>query len=48
MAKQLNATNFLETSAKEGDNVERAFRTLVHSILQGIKERKEGTEDVTR
>ena len=40
LAEQLRASDFLETSAKNGENVERAFKTLVHAILEGITERK--------
>jgi Ras-related protein Rab-11A len=32
-AKEINASDFIETSAKYGDNVENAFRKLVNQVL---------------
>lgn len=36
-AKEITASNFIETSAKSGDNVERAFEGLVSQILKNFK-----------
>ncbi|MFW9895415.1 MAG: Rab family GTPase, partial [Candidatus Thorarchaeota archaeon] len=33
LAEEINAIDFLETSAKFGDNVENAFRKLVNQVL---------------
>ncbi|MHA2182498.1 MAG: Rab family GTPase [Promethearchaeota archaeon] len=33
LAKEINASDFIETSAKNGDNVENAFRKLVNQVL---------------
>ncbi len=33
LAQDINATEFLETSAKYGENVERAFEKLVFHVL---------------
>ena len=35
LAKEINAIEFIEASAKTGDNVENAFLHLVHDILSG-------------
>lgn len=35
MAKRINAIEFIETSAKTGNNVEKAFLKLLHEILRG-------------
>ncbi|TFG05199.1 MAG: GTP-binding protein [Promethearchaeota archaeon] len=39
VAKKINAVDFIETSAKNGENVEDAFLTLIYNILNkfGIK-----------
>ena len=37
-AKEINASDYIETSAKYGENVERAFQNLVHNILQKLGE----------
>jgi small GTP-binding protein len=37
-ANEINASDFIETSAKYGENVERAFEHLVHNILQKLGE----------
>ena len=36
IAKEIIANNFIETSAKSGDNVERAFEGLVSQILKNF------------
>ena len=36
IAKEIIASNFIETSAKSGDNVERAFEGLVSQILKNF------------
>ncbi|MHA2006014.1 MAG: Rab family GTPase [Promethearchaeota archaeon] len=33
LAEKINASSFVETSAKSGDNVEHAFKKLVNSVL---------------
>jgi len=33
-AKKINASDFIETSAKSGENAEKAFENLVHQILK--------------
>ena len=38
LSKELGAIDFIETSAKSGENVENAFQTLVHKILQNYGE----------
>ena len=37
LAKKINAIDFIETSAKTGDNVEKAFINLVHQVLSKYK-----------
>jgi small GTP-binding protein len=37
-AKEIQASNFIETSAKYGENVEKAFENLVHQILKKLGE----------
>ena len=34
LSKEINALEFIETSAKYGENVEKAFRTLIFSVLK--------------
>ena len=36
-ANKINASSFIETSAKFGDNVEEAFKNLVNKILDNLK-----------
>jgi len=36
LAKKINASDFIETSAKYGENVEKAFINLVHQILKNL------------
>ena len=36
LAKKIDASDFVETSAKNGDNVEEAFKILVNNILDNI------------
>ncbi len=38
LAKEINACSYIETSAKYGENVEEAFRTLVRQILDNFGE----------
>jgi len=38
LAKEINACDFIETSAKLGDNVEQAFQNLVKQILRNYGE----------
>ena len=38
LAKQIKASDFVETSAKYGDNVEKAFKNLVYQILRNFGE----------
>jgi len=38
LAEEINATEFIETSAKTGENVEYAFNTLVIQILKKLGE----------
>jgi small GTP-binding protein len=38
LSKELGATDFIETSAKSGENVENAFQTLVRRILHNYGE----------
>jgi len=33
LAKKMKASEFIETSAKHGGNVEKAFKTLVLSVI---------------
>jgi GTPase SAR1 family protein len=37
---------FMETSAKSGDNLDKAFETLVHSIFDSSKRKAEKNEKV--
>jgi len=37
-ANEINASDFIETSAKYGENVEKAFQNLVHNILLKLGE----------
>ena len=37
-SEQIGASDFVETSAKHGDNVEQAFIKLVHQILRNYGE----------
>lgn len=37
-AKEIEASDFIETSAKYGENVEQAFNNLVHQILKKLGE----------
>ncbi|MFX0069506.1 MAG: Rab family GTPase [Candidatus Hermodarchaeota archaeon] len=37
-AKEINASDFVETSAKYGENVEKAFQNLVYQILKRLGE----------
>jgi len=37
-AKEIDASNFIETSAKHGENVEHAFSNLVNQILKKLGE----------
>lgn len=37
-AKKIEASDFIETSAKYGENVEQAFNNLVHQILKKLGE----------
>jgi small GTP-binding protein len=37
-AKKIEASDFIETSAKYGENVEQAFNNLVHQILKKLNE----------
>ncbi|MFX1594711.1 MAG: hypothetical protein ACFFBK_01470, partial [Promethearchaeota archaeon] len=39
LSSELNAADFIETSAKYGENVEKAFKKLVFSVLKnyGVK-----------
>jgi small GTP-binding protein len=37
-AKEIQASDFIETSAKYGENVEKAFENLVHQILKKLGE----------
>jgi len=39
LAKEINASSFIETSAKYGENVEEAFKTLVREILDNYGEK---------
>lgn len=36
LAKEINANDFIETSAKQGDNVEKAFKNLVLQVLSKL------------
>ena len=38
LAKEIEASDFIETSAKIGENVEKAFSNLVHQILRNYGE----------
>lgn len=38
LAKEIKASDFVETSAKYGDNVEKAFQNLVYQILRNFGE----------
>ncbi len=37
-SKEINASDFIETSAKYGENVEKAFTNLVYQILRNLNE----------
>ncbi|MFO8020549.1 MAG: Rab family GTPase [Promethearchaeia archaeon] len=37
LANEINASDFIETSAKNGDNVEKAFKNLVLKILKNVE-----------
>ena len=37
-AREINASDFIETSAKYGENVEKTFENLVHNILNKLGE----------
>ena len=37
-SKEINASDFIETSAKYGENVEKAFTNLVYQILRNLDE----------
>ena len=37
LANEINAADFIETSAKNGDNVEKAFLRLIQKILGNYK-----------
>lgn len=37
-SKEINASDFIETSAKYGENVEKAFSNLVYQILRNLNE----------
>ncbi len=37
LAEKINASAFIETSAKNGDNVEEAFKKLVNKVLDNLK-----------
>jgi len=39
LAKEINASDFIETSAKYGENVEKAFKNLVFQILRNYGEK---------
>jgi small GTP-binding protein len=39
LAKEISASSFIETSAKYGDNVEEAFKTLVREILDNYNQK---------
>ncbi|MFX0025595.1 MAG: Rab family GTPase [Candidatus Hermodarchaeota archaeon] len=39
LAKEIQASDFIETSAKFGDNVEKAFKNLVFQILRNYGEK---------
>jgi len=40
LANKMKASEFIETSAKHGDNVEKAFKTLVLSIISNREKKK--------
>ncbi len=40
LAKEMKASVFIETSAKHGDNVEKAFKTLVLSVISNTEKRR--------
>ncbi len=40
LAIKMNASEFIETSAKHGDNVEKAFKTLVLSVISNKEKLK--------
>jgi len=37
-SKEINASDFIETSAKYGENVEKAFTNLIYQILRNLEE----------
>jgi Ras-related protein Rab-11A len=39
LAEKIQASDFIETSAKFGENVEKAFKNLVHQILRNYGEK---------
>ncbi|MFW9949013.1 MAG: Rab family GTPase [Candidatus Thorarchaeota archaeon] len=39
LAEKIHASDFIETSAKFGENVEKAFKNLVHQILKNYGEK---------
>ena len=38
LPNEIEASDFIETSAKYGENVEQAFTNLVHQILKNLGE----------
>ncbi|TFF85388.1 MAG: GTP-binding protein, partial [Promethearchaeota archaeon] len=39
LAEEIDASDFIETSAKYGENVEKAFKNLVYQILRNYGEK---------